>query len=511
MKIGGWYIEGFGVYGQHKTDGLPHGLTIFLGPNEAGKTTLLAFLRRILFGFSVRKQELQYLPLQGGRHGGRVFLETPAGTFNIERFAKDRSGPRIILPDGREGAEADLHQLLGGMDESLYRSVFAFSLSELHSFDTLTAEGIRDRIFSAGISGAGRSAREVIAKLEQRATVLYRPRGQSWIKELVLKLEELEGRFVEAKQAALRYPRLVQEEEECKKRLEMLTDRDRSLRHELKRHSTLIDCWPDWHEMEQARGEFGGLEPIDRFPSDPEDSLATVLGEYQAARRTLDESEAEQRVKEQQRGELEEKLSDALADVFDDVETQYRALELHRDRLEKLPEARYRRKQAEDNLSIRIKNLGPDWDESRLARFDVSIPQTEAVRTWEARLRSVEDDRKEAQKAYEAAVREEQRTRRIRERIKDSGQAGASPDHAAGETKRKIAGQLRTKLHSLLAMESLMDAREGGSAMRPPSDRPGIEVEGEPARWLSPTFWLVSAALLAVAIWGGSLATWPAP
>ena len=50
MRIRGWSIEGFGRLANFSVVGLPDGLTVLHGANEAGKSTLLEFLRCILFG-----------------------------------------------------------------------------------------------------------------------------------------------------------------------------------------------------------------------------------------------------------------------------------------------------------------------------------------------------------------------------------------------------------------------------------------------------------------------------
>jgi len=43
-----------------------------------------------------------------------------------------------------------MRALLGGADENVFSSVFAFSLLEMQSFEWLQADQIRERIFSAG-------------------------------------------------------------------------------------------------------------------------------------------------------------------------------------------------------------------------------------------------------------------------------------------------------------------------------------------------------------------------
>src|SRR5690606_36505524 len=50
MKIKHVHIDGFGVWHDLKLDDLSPKLTAFYGANEAGKTTLMQFLRSVLYG-----------------------------------------------------------------------------------------------------------------------------------------------------------------------------------------------------------------------------------------------------------------------------------------------------------------------------------------------------------------------------------------------------------------------------------------------------------------------------
>src|SRR5660397_166707 len=70
MRITGWHIDGFGVFREYRLEQLPPGLTILLGANEAGKTTLLAYLRGVLFGFpGGQRGKNFYPPMDGGIRG----------------------------------------------------------------------------------------------------------------------------------------------------------------------------------------------------------------------------------------------------------------------------------------------------------------------------------------------------------------------------------------------------------------------------------------------------------
>ena len=56
MKISDLQIDGFGVWSDLKLERFSDGLTVFCGPNEAGKTTLMQFIRSVLYGFSTERR-----------------------------------------------------------------------------------------------------------------------------------------------------------------------------------------------------------------------------------------------------------------------------------------------------------------------------------------------------------------------------------------------------------------------------------------------------------------------
>ena len=72
MRIREIYVDGFGQFAARDFGPLEQPVTVFYGPNEAGKSTLLEFIRAVLFGF--RRAPHDYPPLAGGRHGGRLAL-----------------------------------------------------------------------------------------------------------------------------------------------------------------------------------------------------------------------------------------------------------------------------------------------------------------------------------------------------------------------------------------------------------------------------------------------------
>ena len=77
-------IFGFGRFADLEIE-LGRGLNLLVGPNEAGKSTLLAFLRSVLFGFERRQSPRRFEPRSGYPFGGELTLKTPSGTLVVQR------------------------------------------------------------------------------------------------------------------------------------------------------------------------------------------------------------------------------------------------------------------------------------------------------------------------------------------------------------------------------------------------------------------------------------------
>lgn len=140
------------------------GITVLLGPNEAGKSTLLDFVREVLFG--------------SGAVRGSVTLTASGRRYRVSAEGQ-RARQVTDLDTGAACPPATARELLGAVDEQVFRNVFAFGLTELQSLSSLTAQGVQERIFSAGVAGAGPSARTALAQLDRDTQQYLRPKALS--------------------------------------------------------------------------------------------------------------------------------------------------------------------------------------------------------------------------------------------------------------------------------------------------------------------------------------------
>ena len=109
MKLEELFLDGFGHFHQRTFSPAEEPVTVFLGPNEAGKSTLLAFIRTVIFGFPRQGRDAHYPPLAGGRHGGRIRLSGDDGqAYTLERYAGTVAVRNVkggVIMDRRGGCE----------------------------------------------------------------------------------------------------------------------------------------------------------------------------------------------------------------------------------------------------------------------------------------------------------------------------------------------------------------------------------------------------------------------
>jgi uncharacterized protein YhaN len=399
VRISGWRIDGFGIFSDATVDDLPAGLTLVTGPNEAGKSTLLAFLRGVLFGFpDGRMRARRYEPVNGGRHGGAVFLvDEQGGTWTAERYVDPRSFS-LRRPDGSTADPGEIARLLGSADSTLFANVFAFGLTELDQFEFIDSDAVRERIFSAGVVGAGRSARDALTALETRRTALVRPRGRCEVRELAEQVRA-DSRELAAAQAAAgelvrrraEVERLAAEADERRQ----AADRCREEQHRLR---SLLEVWPVRSRIADIDDELAGLELPATLDDTTETRFERIIAELSAAQRALDEATVAAGAAEKKRDAIV--LDDQLAAVAPEVRTLVGELAVEESRRARLVELEHAVAAQRQLLDEQLATLGPDWDRDQLAAFDVSIPAAEEVRRrghrledMQSRLERLQDER----------------------------------------------------------------------------------------------------------------------
>ena len=86
-----------------------------------------------------------------------------------------------------EGARKTLSALLHGVSENIYKTVFAFSLTELQQLDSLENEEINAHIYSAGTGIGDVTLPDILKTVEEEKNKIYKPGGTAQIVPKIIK------------------------------------------------------------------------------------------------------------------------------------------------------------------------------------------------------------------------------------------------------------------------------------------------------------------------------------
>jgi uncharacterized protein YhaN len=288
MRINYLEVDGFGVWSGLRLEGFDEGLNVIYGPNEAGKTTLLEFVRSMLYGFS--RQRRRYLPpLRGGRPGGSIHVTGAQGRFQICRH-DDATGSlqgelALVADDGTRQGEHLLKVLLGEMDESIFNNVFGISLEELQELSTL-GDTEASRLLYSLTAGLDRvSLVEVMRELELSRNRILAVDGQTCqTVQLLAEREKLRNEIEELGQLNRRYGRIAAERVQLQRELARLEEEKTQVQYHTRVTELAIALRPRCQqraELERQLAILGQSKPIPEEAIQRLDALNARLHKYQ--------------------------------------------------------------------------------------------------------------------------------------------------------------------------------------------------------------------------------------
>lgn len=168
MKISKLHVRGFGKIKDFDIN-ISNGLNVIYGPNESGKTTLMTFIKAILYGLKggrtskdgIIPETKRYKPWSKADYGGYINFELSNGKmYRLDRdFEKgivklyDQSFNEITsnYSDSKDGS--DIVEKMIGLNESLFeRTVFVKQLGT--RIDKSASKDLIDRISNIRESGS---------------------------------------------------------------------------------------------------------------------------------------------------------------------------------------------------------------------------------------------------------------------------------------------------------------------------------------------------------------------
>ena len=382
MRLHELYLDGFGHFHDRTLGPLDSSINVLYGPNEAGKSTLLAFIRTVLFGFRRSGRREFYPPIAGGRHGGRVTFSDDEGTaYTLERREGPHGGPYVLRTEAGEvlSDPAILQRLTGHVSLDLFSNIFAFSLDEIQSEGLMDDDEVSGRLYSAGMGAS--NLPEFTRALSSRRDALFRPRGSAQhIAVLIRELNDIDRQLREIEGHAGRYHQLTSRQDAIYQELTAIDSELSNLAASRAAIERLIQGWDDWVALERYESQLSDLPVFERFPEDAIGRLEDYQSRVRLATDERDEAADElERIAEAAAAAV---TDESLLDDAERVEAIRRARTSFDESVHDLPERQEELRELEDTLSQRLRLLGQDWIEEGLDAVDTSLEVRQQVEGW---------------------------------------------------------------------------------------------------------------------------------
>lgn len=416
MRLRNIHIDDFGLYHQVEIPSIADGLSVFIGNNESGKTTLMEFLRFLLFGPPRSRSRSYYPPISGHKHSGRMVMATDKG----QDFILERKSRNISLID-RNGAPVTANPtdfILGGLDRWMFEHIFAIGLDDLQGLEVLSKESLRGYLFAAGAGLPPTAIPKALQTIEKESGELLKPRGKNPTINQLLDKHKSNRRDIGNIQAnAAEYAEVCQKIEKLESEIARLSEEYKQTELDLDRTWLLIRSIELWTEYSQALEKLRSLKKIDHFPADGPERLEELKSKIEKLRDELLPLEKEAANKENQVGFIA--VDETIIARCRQIELLLKDEEKFSAALQDQPKVERELAAEKRNFERMLKYLGPDWNPEKLKKADISIQTTKWVEKMGREIQSAADNLKQAEVYYRQKKEEYQTAKKALDEITD--------------------------------------------------------------------------------------------
>lgn len=242
-------------------------LTIFLGANEAGKSTTVAFVKQVLFGFHLRTNKSpffeNYQPLDHvSPMGGSLTFEDTDGTFLLSRlYAKGdpKKGVLNVSLNDQEVPESVFFDRIQNIDGSFYTDSFIFNQDMMREVNGLSQAELMEQIYFLGASQSHKLL-DLRDEFSNNAQKLFKKSGRKpVINQLITQIQAQKEILAQTDNEFKDYreleEKLIQEKEKLKKLQTDLVE----LNKEDQKISLLMQKLTNFKQYQQLKKE---LQPV---------------------------------------------------------------------------------------------------------------------------------------------------------------------------------------------------------------------------------------------------------
>ncbi len=267
MKIDSIYIESFGKFKNYKLD-FKDGMNIIYGDNEAGKSTIMAFIEMMFYGRTAQEKSSdigkslrkRYAPWDGSAMCGELEFSYGGRRYRIRKVFKKTIKTDIVrLYDAQTGEELEL-----GRDEEIGHRFFGIDVGSFEKSVYISGFG--------GFASSGQTNEDIAVRLSNLVTTMDEEVSQSTVlarlsraKELLLSKSGNRGKLVQLTQELENVQTEIIKNEELVRQQSQYIDRRTRLEAELgecirkknslKREEQILKLTETQKQYEEQRAE----------------------------------------------------------------------------------------------------------------------------------------------------------------------------------------------------------------------------------------------------------------
>ncbi|RHW48401.1 hypothetical protein DS832_02250 [Bombilactobacillus bombi] len=240
---------------------------VICGDNETGKTTILYFIRSILFGFaSARGQEKywQYLPRQSSKYGGEIELIDNDNNYWLVRRVKNKNNEELkIFKNNQETDPAEYAKLLGPVTDTLFAKTNFVDRKALEQVYHLSDDELLEQILAMGAVGSNEWLK-LQKKLIKDADQIYRPRGKKYeLNQLLEKADDLQQRLSQVNNENKQYQTLEAQLQKLNQQASEVQTQVQTAQKQLQYWQNLQKNWSNYVELQNLTANLTDSSEID--------------------------------------------------------------------------------------------------------------------------------------------------------------------------------------------------------------------------------------------------------
>lgn len=287
-------------------------LNVFFGQNEAGKSTTVAFIKQIMFGFYLRSTSSpffeDYKPLaQVSPMGGSLVFIEDNHTFKLERLwakgDKTKRGILTVYRDNQQVPEQLFFDRIKKIDGNFYTDSFIFNQEMLGQVASLSQKDLLERIYYLGAANSAQML-EIRDQFAKKAGQLFKKSGRKPVVNADLKkLTERRQDLTEKQSQFADYQNEAKEYHNQQAEIVKINQEIANLQQKLKDQNKLLEQVANYQKLQSLQQK---LEPV-KF----------TAANYQQAQELF----AQQKNLQQNLQQTEKQLADIQLDQQFDSET----------------------------------------------------------------------------------------------------------------------------------------------------------------------------------------------